>query len=144
MALLNFTSGTGLRKSINSSRWEWVLQKHVLPSTYKGGDAEFVVTKKQASCVGWNNFCSLNGKIQHFSKIVPIKVAQHLKAHCTIMWMKDGIDFSWPRFETTREEDLKEISIHIWKSISFCAVPPKLSEAKCHNSKKLNRFLVLT
>ena len=34
----------------------------MLPSTYKGGDAEFVVTKKQASCVGWNNFCPLNGK----------------------------------------------------------------------------------
>ena len=27
---------------------EWAQQQHVLPSTYKGGDAEFVVTKQQA------------------------------------------------------------------------------------------------
>ena len=51
MALLNFTSGIRLRKSINSSRGEWAQQYHVLPSTYKGGDAEFVVTNQQASCL---------------------------------------------------------------------------------------------
>ena len=27
---------------------EWAQQQHVLPPTYKGGDAEFVVTKQQA------------------------------------------------------------------------------------------------
>ena len=27
---------------------EWAQQHHVLPSTYKGGDAEFVVAKQQA------------------------------------------------------------------------------------------------
>ena len=48
MALLNFTSGIRLTKSINSSRGEWAQQHHVLPSTYKAGDAEFVVTKQQA------------------------------------------------------------------------------------------------
>ena len=53
--------------------------------------------------------------IQHLSKTVPKQVAQHLEAHCTIMWMR-------PRFETTHEEDLKQILI------SFCAVPPKLSK----------------
>ena len=41
---------------------EWAQQHHVLPSTYKGVDAEFVVTKQQASCLGWNNFFPLNGK----------------------------------------------------------------------------------
>jgi hypothetical protein len=32
--------------------------------------------------------------IQHLFKTVPIQVAQHLKAHCTIMWMKAGTDLS--------------------------------------------------
>ena len=95
MALLNFTSGIRLTKSINSSRGEWAQQHHVLPSTYKGGDAEFVVTKQQASCLGWSNFVHLMGKdnntiasIQHLFRTVPIQVAQHLKAHYTITWMK--------------------------------------------------------
>ena len=57
MALLNFTSGIRLTKSINSSRGEWAQQQHVLPSTYKGGDAEFVATKQQASCLDWYHFC---------------------------------------------------------------------------------------
>ena len=92
MALLQFSGGIlRLTKSINSSRGEWAQQHHVLPSTYKGGDAEFVVTKQQASCLGWSHFCSLlMGKdsntiasIQHLFKTVPIQVAQHLKAHCT-------------------------------------------------------------
>ena len=43
------------------------------------------------------------------------------------MWLR-------PRFETTRHEDWKQISI------SFCAVPPKLSEAKCRNSNKLKSY----
>ena len=102
MALLNFTSGIRLTKRINSSRGEWAQQQYVLPSTYKGGDAEFVVTKQQASCLGWSHFCSLlNGKdnntiasIQHLFKTVLIQVAQHLKAHCTIMWMKACTDLS--------------------------------------------------
>ena len=84
MALLNFTSGIRLTKSINSSRGEWAQQQYVLPYTYKGGDAEFVVTKQQASCLGWSHFCSLlNGKdsntiasIHHLFKTVPIQVAQ--------------------------------------------------------------------
>ena len=59
VALLNFTSGIRLTKSINSSRGDWAQRQHVLPSTYKGGDAEFVVTKQQASCLGWSHFCSL-------------------------------------------------------------------------------------
>ena len=67
MALLNFTRGIRLTKSINSSRGEWVQQHHVLPSTYKGVDAEFCVRKQQASCLGWNNFCSLNGKTLQFN-----------------------------------------------------------------------------
>ena len=46
MALLNFTNGIRLTKSIISSRGEWAQQQYVLPSTYKGGDAEFVVTKQ--------------------------------------------------------------------------------------------------
>ena len=81
-----------------SSRVEWAQQQYVLPSTYKGGDAEFVVTKQQASCLGWS---LLNGKIQHtiasiqhLLKTIPIQVAQHLKAHCTIMWMKACTDLS--------------------------------------------------
>ena len=65
--MLNFTSGIRLTKSINSSRGEWAQQKYVLPSTYKGGDAEFCVRKQQASCLGWNNFFSLNGKRQQFN-----------------------------------------------------------------------------
>ena len=48
MALLNFTSGIRLRKSVNSSKGEWAQRHHVIPSTYKGGDAKFVVTNKQA------------------------------------------------------------------------------------------------
>ena len=91
MALLNFTSGIRLTKSINSSRGEWAQQHYVLPSTYKGGDAEFVVTKQQASCpVGTIFVHYLTGKdnntiasIQHLFKTVPKQVAQHLKAHCT-------------------------------------------------------------
>ena len=67
MALLNFTSGIRLTKSINSFRGEWAQQQYVLPSTYKGGDAEFCVRKQQASCLGWNNFCSLNGKRQQLN-----------------------------------------------------------------------------
>ena len=51
--------------------------------------------------------------IQHLSKTVPIQVAQHLKEQCNIMWMKVGTDLSLPRFERTREEDLKEIPTHI-------------------------------
>ena len=102
MALLNFTISIRLRKRINSSRGEWAQQHHVLPSTYKGGDAEFVVTKQQASCLGWSIFVHyLMGKdsntiasIQHLFKTVPIQVAQHLKAHCTIMWMKACTDLS--------------------------------------------------
>ena len=102
MALLNFTSGIRLTKSINSSRGEWAQQQYVLPSTYKGGDAEFVVTKQQASCLGWSHFFHcLMGKdsntiasIHHLFKIVPIQVAQHLKAHYTIMWMKACTDIS--------------------------------------------------
>ena len=47
---------------------EWVQQQYVLPSTYKGGDAEFVVTKQQASCLGWSHFCSLlNGKRHQYN-----------------------------------------------------------------------------
>ena len=66
----------------------------------KGVMQSFVVPKKQASCLGWNNFCSLNGdsssiaSIQHLFKTVPKQVAQHLKAHCSIMWMKLGTDLS--------------------------------------------------
>jgi len=30
--------------------------------------------------------------IKHLFETVPIQVAQHLKAHCTIMWMKAGIE----------------------------------------------------
>ena len=68
MALLNFTSGIRLTKSINISRGEWAQQQHVLPSTYKGGDVEFVVTKQQASCLGWYHFCSLlNGKREQYN-----------------------------------------------------------------------------
>ena len=71
-------------------------QQHMLPSTYKGGDAEFVVTKQQAYVwVGTIFVHYLMGKesntiasIQHLFKTVPIQVAQHLKTHCTIMWMK--------------------------------------------------------
>ena len=102
MALLNFTSGNRLTKSINSSRGEWAQQHHVLPSTYKGGDAEFVVTKQQAPCLGWYHFFHyLMGKesntiasIQHLFKTVPIQVAQHLKTHCTIMRMKASTNLS--------------------------------------------------
>ena len=50
--------------------------------------------------------------IQLLFKTVPIQVAQHLKAHYSIMWMKVGTDLSLPRFETTREEDLKQIPTH--------------------------------
>ena len=32
--------------------------------------------------------------IHHLFKTVPIQVAQHLKAHCTIMWMKACSDLS--------------------------------------------------
>ena len=68
MALLNFTSGIRLTKTVNSSRGEWAQQQYVFPSTYKGGDAEFVVTKQQASCLGWFHFCSLlNGKRQQYN-----------------------------------------------------------------------------
>ena len=68
VAQLNFTSGIRLTKTINSSRGEWAQQQHVLPSTYKGGDAEFVVTKQQASCLGWYHFCSLlNGKREQYN-----------------------------------------------------------------------------
>src|SRR6266496_242695 len=56
VALLNFTSGIRLTKSINSSRGEWAQQHHVLPSTYKTGDVEFAVTKQQPSCLGWSHF----------------------------------------------------------------------------------------
>ena len=102
MALLNFTINIRLRKSINSSRGEWAQQHHVLPSTYKGGDAEFVVRKQQASCLGGTIFAHyLMGKesntidsIQHLFKTVPIQVAQHLKTHCTIMWMKASTNLS--------------------------------------------------
>ena len=49
------------------------------------------------------------------------------------MWLR-------PRFETTHEEDLKR-SQHIYGNpVSFCVVPPKLSEEKCRNSNKLNRY----
>ena len=43
-------------------------QQHVRPSTYQGGDAEFVVTKQQASCLGWYHFYSLlNGKREQYN-----------------------------------------------------------------------------
>ena len=51
-----------------SSRVEWAQQKYVLPYTYKGGDAEFVVTKQQASCLGWYHFYSLlNEKTEQYN-----------------------------------------------------------------------------
>ena len=100
--MLNFTSGIRLTKSINSSRGEWAQQQYVFPSTYKGGDAEFVVTSNNHHVwVGPIFVHYLMGKdsntiasIQHLFKTVPIQVAQHLKAHCTIMWMKACTDLS--------------------------------------------------
>ena len=99
--MLNFNSGIRLTKSINSSRGEWEQQQYVLPSTYKGGDAEFVVTKQQASCLVGTFFHYLMGKesntiasIQHLFKIVLVQVAQHLKTHCMIMWMKASTNLS--------------------------------------------------
>ena len=68
MALLNFTSDIRLTKSINNFRGEWAQQQYVILSTYKGGDAEFVVTKQQASCLRWSHVCSLlNGKRQEYN-----------------------------------------------------------------------------
>ena len=66
--------------------------------------------------------------IQHLFKIVPMQVPQHLKAHCSIMWMKLGTDLSWPRFETAREEEWKHIPTRIGNPISFCAVALKSSK----------------
>ena len=63
------------------------------------GDAEYVA--KQHICVGPIFVHCLMGKdnntiasIQHLFKTVPIQVAQHLKAHYTIMWMKACTDLS--------------------------------------------------
>ena len=97
MALFNFTSGIRLTKSINSSRGEWAQQQHVLPSTYKGGDAEFCCKKETSIMSGLEQFFPTQWEktaIQHLSKTVRIQVAQHLKAHCSIMWMIVGTDLS--------------------------------------------------
>ena len=56
MALLNFTNGIRLTKGINSSRGEWAQQQHVLPSTYKGGDAEFCCNKETSIMSGLEQF----------------------------------------------------------------------------------------
>jgi hypothetical protein len=80
---------------------EWAQQHHVLPSMYKGLMQSLLQQRnKQHIWVG-SIFVHLMGEdsntiasIQHLFKTVPIQVAQHLKAHCTIMWMKAGTDLS--------------------------------------------------
>ena len=81
--------------------------------------------------------------IQHLSKIVPKHVAQHLKAHCSIMWMKVGTDLSRPRFEKTREEVLKEISTHIWKSGLLLCSSTKIKQSRwCDIQVELHKTLL--
>ena len=129
--MLNFTSGIRLTKSINSSRGGWVQQHHVLPSAYKGCDAEFCVRKQQASCLSWNNFCSLNGKRHQFNSFNSTFILNSTNKSSTTSQstLHHHVDESPPRFVTTREEDLNEISQHIYGNpISFCVVQPKLSK----------------
>ena len=120
--MLNFTSGIRLTKSINSFRGEWAQQHLVLPSTYKGGDAEFCVRKQQASCLGRNNFCSLNGKRQQFNSFNSTFIQNSTKTSSTTSQSTLHHHVDGPRFETTSQEERKQISI------SFYEVPPKLSK----------------
>src|SRR5215216_7531853 len=97
----------------------------------KGVMLSFVVTKKQASCLGWNSFCSLNGKRQQFNSFNSTFILNSTNKSSTTSQstLHHHVDESRPRFETTREEDLNEISQHIYGNpISFCVVQPKLSK----------------
>ena len=93
MALLNFTSGIRLTKSINRSRGEWAQQQYVLLSTYKGGDADVWVGPIFVHYLMGKESNTI-ASIQNLFKIVPMQVAQHLKTHCMIMWMKVGTNLS--------------------------------------------------
>ena len=145
MALLNFTSSIRLTKSINSSRGEWAQQEYVLPSTYKGGDAEFVVTKQQASCLDWNNFCSLNGKRQQFNSFnstfiqnsTNTSISKHTAQSCgwrPVLTFHETTRIKYESANTNSKSNLVLCScIEIKQSVSN-------SEAKCRNSNKLNRY----
>ena len=76
-------------------------QQHVFPSTYKVGDADFVVQRNKHHVWVGTIFShsmvkdsSSLASIQHLSKTVPIQVEQHLEAHFSIMWMKVGTELS--------------------------------------------------
>ena len=137
MALLNFTSGTRLTKSINSSRGEWAQQQYVLPSTYKGGDAKFFVTKQQASCVDWSHFCSLlNGKRQQYNSFNSTFIQNSTNTSSTTpqSTLHHHVDESrdWPFltkiWKSSRGGFERNPNTYMKISISFCAVPPKLSK----------------
>ena len=78
--------------------------------------------------------------IQHLFKTVPIQVAQHLKAHCTIMWMKACSDLSWDDQDKYESTNTNRKSNLVLCSCTEIKQSVSRSEAKCRHSNKLNRY----
>ena len=62
------------------------------------------------------------------SSNIIVQVAEHMKAHCRIMWKKASTDLSWCRIQTTRMKKIwTKFSLRIGSKISSCAVPLRSS-----------------
>ena len=62
------------------------------------------------------------------SSNIIVQVAQHMKAHCKIMWKKASTDLSWREFkQLTRRRLEPNLPTQIGSKISSCAVPLRSS-----------------